>query len=81
MKTQRFQNVRNAIKSGSLIKTGAAVFAAGALVPLAHAEDYTQILTGASTDANTNQKAVIIAVIGLAVIGFGVAALLAWTRK
>jgi len=60
-------------------KTGLALTLAGASVA-ANAADYTSQITAAGGEANTNQAAVITAVIALAVIGFGVGALLKWMK-
>lgn len=45
------------------------------------AADYTTEIGAASTEASANVSAATVAVIGLAVIGFGVAAVVAWMRK
>ncbi|MGR5144745.1 hypothetical protein ACQKPX_24145 [Photobacterium sp. DNB23_23_1] len=45
------------------------------------AGDYTSEITSASSEASANQTAVITAVVGLAVIGFGVGMFLKWLNK
>jgi UDP-N-acetylmuramate-alanine ligase len=45
------------------------------------AADYTTQITAAGTDGTTNVTAVIAAVIGIAILGFGVASMLGWFRK
>jgi hypothetical protein len=45
------------------------------------AQDYTTQITAAGTDGTTNVTAVIAAVIGIAILGFGVASMLGWFRK
>ena len=64
---------------GTAVKVGIA----GALASpaMCFAEDYSALITGAGDDANANQKLVIGAVIALAVIGFGAAAIVAWMKK
>lgn len=62
-----------ATKSGVFLATAGTSIAA-------NAADYTTQISAAGAEANTNQAAVITAVIALAVIGFGVAALLRWMR-
>lgn len=64
-------------KYGSKIAVaGSALVAAGA-----QAADQTALITAAQADAAGNQGAVIAAVIAVAVIGFGAAALLHWLHK
>ncbi|WEM43902.1 hypothetical protein PTW35_09040 [Photobacterium sp. DA100] len=46
-----------------------------------HAGDYSSQIATASSEANGNQTAVITAVVGLAVIGFGVSMFLRWLNK
>ena len=60
-------------------KTALALAAAGTSVA-ANAGDYTTQIAAAGTEATGNQTAVITAVIALAIIGFGVGALLKWMR-
>ena len=60
-------------------KSGAFLAAAGTSIAV-NAADYTSQIGAASSEANTNQGAVITAVIALAVVGFGVGALLKWMR-
>lgn len=48
---------------------------------VAQAEDYTTQIGLAATDGNTNVIAVIAAVIGIAILGFGVASMLGWFKK
>lgn len=62
-------------------RAGAMAFIGGCAVAPAYAEDYTTLITGAQTDAEGNQKAVITAVIGVAILTFGVVAFLAWLKK
>ena len=57
-----------------------AVVAAGSSVA-ANAADYSTQISAAGTEANANQALVMGAVIALAVIGFGVTALVSWMRK
>jgi hypothetical protein len=45
------------------------------------AADYTTLITTAGADGSTNVTAVIAAVIGIAILGFGVASMLGWFRK
>jgi hypothetical protein len=45
------------------------------------AADYTTLITTAGSDGTANVTAVIAAVIGIAIIGFGVGAMLGWFRK
>jgi len=47
----------------------------------ANAADYTSQITAAAGEANTNQTAVITAVIALAVLSFGVGSLLSWLGR
>lgn len=59
---------------------------AAALVLLAasgasFAEDYTTQITAAQTDGSTNVIAVIGAVIGIAILGFGVSSMIAWFKR
>lgn len=60
-------------------KSVVALAAAGTSVA-ANAADYTTQIGAAGGEANANQTAVITAVIALAVIGFGVGALLKWMK-
>ena len=62
-------------------RAGAMAFIGGCAVAPAYAEDYTTLITGAQTDAEGNQKAVITAVIAVAILSFGVVAFLAWLKK
>ena len=45
------------------------------------AEDYTTQITAAQTDGSTNVIAVIGAVIGIAILGFGVSSMIAWFKR
>ena len=47
----------------------------------AQAADHTGIITTAATEGNGNVTAVITAVIGIAILSFGVGAMIAWFRK
>lgn len=47
----------------------------------AFAADYTTQITAAGTEGNTNVLAVIGAVIGLAILGFGVGHMLGWFKR
>lgn len=80
---KHFANVRKyAAKIITQPRVAAAVFIGGCVTGFAaHAEDYTTLITGAQTDATGNQKAVIAAVIAIAVISFGAGAFLMWLRK
>jgi len=69
------QNLKTNLKRGAV-----ALVAAGSSVAV-NAADYTTQIGAAGTEANTNQAAVMGAVIALAVIGFGVTALVSWMRK
>lgn len=60
-------------------KSAVALTAMGTSIA-ANAADYTSQIGAAGTEANANQTAVITAVIALAVIGFGVGALLKWMK-
>ncbi|WP_042149676.1 MULTISPECIES: hypothetical protein [unclassified Pseudoalteromonas] len=48
---------------------------------VAFAQDYTTQITAASTEGNTNVLAVIGAVIGIAILGFGVGSMLGWFKR
>lgn len=63
------------------MKRAGTVLALAGTSVAANAADYTTQISGAATEANANQTAVITAVIALAVLSFGVGALLAWMRK
>jgi len=56
-------------------------FFTGCVASPAFAEDFTTLITDAQTDGTGNQKAVIAAVIAIAVISFGAGAFLVWLRK
>jgi hypothetical protein len=45
------------------------------------AEDHTALITTASTEGSTNVLAVIGGVIGIAILGFGVSAMISWFRR
>lgn len=47
----------------------------------AFAADYTTQITAAGTEGNTNVLAVIGAVIGIAILGFGVGSMLGWFKR
>ena len=69
------QNVKSNLKRGLV-----AVTAFGTSIA-ANAGDYTTEIGSASTEATANQTAVILAVVGIAVLGFGVSALLSFMKK
>ena len=53
----------------------------GFVTSSAYAVDLTAQIGAASTEANTNQTAVITAILGLAVLSFGVGMLVRWLNK
>ena len=55
---------------------GSALVVAGA-----QAADYTSQITTASTDGSANVTAVIAAVIGIAILGFGVGSMMGWFKR
>jgi hypothetical protein len=55
---------------------GSALVAAGA-----QAADHTALITTASTEGGANVVAVIGAVIGIAILGFGVSAMISWFKR
>jgi len=63
------------------VKRGLVAVAAAGSSAAVNAADYTGQLGTASTEANANQTAVILAVIGIAILGFGVTALLGFMKK
>lgn len=63
------------------LKRGLVVVAAAGTSVVANAGDYSTQIAAASTEASTNQTAVILAVIGIAVLGFGVTALMSFLKK
>jgi len=56
-------------------------FGAVAASATSFAADYTTEITAASTEGAANVSGATVAVIGLALIGFGVGAVVAWMRK
>lgn len=63
------------------LKTLFAVGTSAAFVGAANAADYTAEIATASTEGNANVSAATVAVIAIAVIGFGVGAVVAWMRR
>ena len=64
-------------KSTALVAGGTAMISSAG----AFAADHTGIITTAATEGNGNVTAVITAVIGIAILSFGVGAMIAWFRK
>ena len=60
---------------------GVAVAVASVSSVAVQAADFTTEIGAASTEASGNQTAVITAVIGIAVIGFGVGAVVSWMKS
>lgn len=48
---------------------------------VAYAADYTTEIAAASTEGTTNVTAVIVGVIGVAILGFGVGSMLGWFKR
>lgn len=69
------RKLRTSIKASAVAAVGFGVSLG------AHAEDYSTLITAADTDAQGNVTLVIGAVIGLAILGFGVGHMLGWFRK
>ncbi|XPF94285.1 hypothetical protein ACM9HF_20090 [Colwellia sp. RE-S-Sl-9] len=69
----------------TIIKNGKACVVATAATALvsggAFAADYTTEIASASTEGSANVTAVILAVIGISILGFGVNALTGWFKK
>ena len=59
----------------------ASTLSAAVLPTVVMAADYTAEIGTASTEGSGNVSAATVAVIGLALIGFGVGAVVAWMRK
>lgn len=66
-------------KKSTALVAGCTAFVGSA--GFAQAADYTAQITQASTDGTTNVTAVIAAVIGVAILGFGVGKMLGWFGK
>jgi len=64
-------------KSKVLAAAGSALMISGG----AFAADYTSQISTASTDGSANVTAVIAAVIGIAILGFGVGSMMGWFKK
>ncbi|WP_057832823.1 hypothetical protein [Colwellia sp. TT2012] len=63
-------------------KTRLAVAATAALGSVAaQAADHTALITTAATEGNGNVTAVISAVIGIAILSFGIGAMISWFKK
>jgi hypothetical protein len=45
------------------------------------AADYTTEISAASTEGTTNVTAVIVGVIGIAILGFGVSSMISWFKR
>jgi hypothetical protein len=60
-----------------VVAGSSALLASGA----SFAEDHTALITTASTEGSTNVLAVIGGVIGIAILGFGVSAMISWFRR
>jgi hypothetical protein len=71
--------MKNFLKSRKA-RLGAALTALGASTSSALAEDYTAQIGTAVTDGSGNLTATIAGVITIAIIGFGVAAMLKWMK-
>ncbi|XPF92674.1 hypothetical protein ACM9HF_11555 [Colwellia sp. RE-S-Sl-9] len=72
-------------KTINMIKKGRTFVASAVTTALvsggAFAADYTTEIATASTEGSANVTAVILAVIGIAILGFGVNALTGWFKK
>lgn len=64
-------------KSKAIAAGGTALMASGA----SFAADHTGLIGTATTEGNGNVTAVITGVIGIAILSFGVGAMIAWFRK
>jgi len=67
--------LKNKMAKAGLVLTS--VTASGA----AFAQDYTTEITAAATEGNANVLAVIGAVIGIGILGFGVGSMLGWFKR
>jgi len=69
----------------NMVKRGGKFVAVGTTTALASAgamaADHTALIGTAATEGNGNVTAVITAVIGIAILSFGVGAMIAWFRK
>ena len=68
-------------RNKKVLLTGASTAIASLSSVAVYAADHTALITTAATEGNGNVTAVITAVIGIAILSFGVGAMIAWFRK